>query len=263
MNALSFDDVTIALGRRRVLDGVSFAVPEGRFVGVLGPNGAGKTTVMRAALGLVAPASGRIAVLGRPPRRGDPLIGYMPQQRGLSAGGRLSVRDYLVASAAGGRWGRPFADRQERQAVDSALERVAAGHLAARPLTELSGGERQRIFIAQALMGDPKLLVLDEPLVGLDPRHQRAIVDLVRAVARERGIAVLFSAHEINPILPAADLILYLGNGQAAVGPVDAVINREVLSRLYGTPVHVARVNDRIFVMAEDCELESHADCGG
>ena len=108
-------------------------------------------------------------------------------------------------------------------------------------------------------MGEPKLLLLDEPLISLDPAHQRTVVDLVREIAQERAIAVLFSAHEINPILPAVDLILYLGGGKAAIGPVDEVVNRRVLSDLYGTPVHVARVDGRIFVMAENCEIGHHA----
>jgi zinc/manganese transport system ATP-binding protein len=119
-------------------------------------------------------------------------------------------------------------------------------------VAELSGGERQRLFIAQALVGKPKLLLLDEPLISLDPAYQRSIVELVRAISRERGIAVLFTAHEINPLLRAVDRVLYLGNGHAAIGTIDEVIDEHVLSALYHTEVRVIRTGGRIFVIAED-----------
>ena len=258
MSAVRFDGVTLDYGRRRVLEGVSFDLERGSFTGVLGPNGAGKSTVMRAILGLVTPSAGTISVLGRAAARGGRTIGYMPQQRRGNAEIRLSAREYLVAAAAGTDWGLPFASASRRGDVDAALKAVGAEALARRPLSDLSGGERQRIYIAQALTGDPDILVLDEPLSGLDPAHQRSIVELVGRISRERNVAVLFSAHEINPLLPAVDQVLYLGGGRAAVGSVDAVINGPVLSALYGTPVHVARAKGRIFVLAEDCELESH-----
>jgi zinc/manganese transport system ATP-binding protein len=130
--------------------------------------------------------------------------------------------------------------------------------LAHRPLSELSGGERQRLFIAQALVGTPKLLLLDEPLISLDPAHQRSIVELVREVAKERKIAVLFSAHEINPLLRAVDKVLYLGGGKAVLGTIDEIIDEAVLSALYRTPVRVVRADGRIFVIAEDGVLDGH-----
>lgn len=258
LSTVSFDHVTLDYGRRRVLSDVSFDLSGGGFTGVLGPNGAGKSTIMRAILGLLLPGTGTVSVLGRRPRRGDPNIGYMPQHRGIDTDVGLSVREFLVASAAGMDWGRPSASRARLDEVDSALESVGAQVLAARPLFALSGGERQRIFVAQALMGKPRLLLLDEPLIGLDPGHQKAIVELVSRISRERNITVLFSAHEINPILPVVDKVLYLGSGRVAVGTVDEVINNRVLSELYATPVHVMHMNGRIFVLADECELESH-----
>ena len=258
MSAVRFDRVTLDYDRRRVLADVSFELADGSFTGVLGPNGAGKSTIMRAILGLVQPGAGRITVFGRPVRRGGRHVGYMPQQRRLDPDLRLTAREFLIASAAGTDWGWPLATRARRQEADAALESVGAGELGGRGIFELSGGERQRVFVAQAVMGEPGLLVLDEPLVGLDPAHQKSIVELVRRIAREQGIAVLFSAHEINPVLPAVDSVLYLGGGHAAIGTVDEVINSRVLSGLYGTPVHVARANGRIFVLAEECELETH-----
>ena len=260
-DALSFDQVELSLGGRRILDGVSFSIPQGAFVGVLGPNGAGKTTLMRAVLGILPIAGGAIRVLGRAPARGGAGIGYVPQFRRGAAQLRLTGFDLVVGAVAGTRWGWPFASRADRIAAEAALERVGARDLARRPIVELSGGERQRVLVAQALIGNPRLLLLDEPLVSLDPAAQRHIVETVREVARAENITVLFCAHEVNPILPAVDEVLYLGNGQAAVGPVDDVINDQVLTRLYGTSIHVSRHNGRYHVMAEDAEFDHHTCC--
>jgi zinc/manganese transport system ATP-binding protein len=257
-HALELERVMLALGGRTILKQTSFAVDEGEFIGVLGPNGAGKTTLMRAVLGLVPVTSGTIRVAGRPVARGNVEIGYMPQTRSALAGRRLRGRDFIAMAADGHRWGLPCANAATRADVERVLELVDGSALAARPLSELSGGERQRLLLAQCLLGKPRLLLLDEPLISLDPHHQRGVVELVRRVQRELGITVLFSAHELNPLLNALDRVLYLGNGAAALGTVDEVITRPVLSRLYGSPIDVMRVNGRIFVMSGDVEVEKH-----
>ena len=255
MSAIVLDGVTLRLGGRIVLDRISLEIADGEFVGVLGPNGAGKTTLMRAILGLVPAASGRITVHGRPVRRGNRLIGYMPQLRGDTAW-RLSGRVVVAAAAQGHRWGLPVLDRQARLAVDEALDLVGARTLADRPVMELSGGERQRLLLAQSLLGRPRLLLLDEPLISLDPHRQGEVVRLVRQLQRELGLAVLFSAHELNPLLGALDRVLYLGNGRASLGSVDDVITAPVLSRLYGAPIEVMRSGGRIFVISGEREEE-------
>ena len=258
MSVIEFQDVSIALGGRRILSAVSFAIEQGHFVGLLGPNGAGKTTLLRAILGLLKVESGKISVLGAAPRRGDATIGYVPQWRQTAAQLNFTGFELLLSAHAGNRWGLPVASSADRMAVEAALERVGAREIARRPLSELSGGERQRLFIAQALVGEPRLLLLDEPLISLDPAHQRSIVELVRDISRERNIAVLFSAHELNPLLPAVDEVLYLGHGKAALGSIDEVVNEPVLSALYDTRVHVIRTEGRIFVVAEGGELDGH-----
>ncbi len=251
--------MSLAYKGRLVLSGVSFAISQGSFVGILGPNGAGKTTLLRAVLGLISPHAGAISVLSQAPRRGNPAIGYLPQVRRLAAHAGLSGFDLVLGAAGGHRWGWPLATAVEKAAALQALEAVGAVDLARRPLAELSGGERQRILIAQALIGSPKLLLLDEPLISLDAAHQRAIIELVHRIGAELGIAVLFCSHEINPLLRAVDQVLYLGNGRAAIGSVDEVINPQVLSRLYGAPIDVIRVDGRIFVLADDIDLEGAA----
>ena len=249
------------LGGRAILSGIDLAIPENCFVGVLGPNGAGKTTLMRAILGLLPPASGRIAVLGAPARRGHPRLGYMPQSRAGPPLARLSGRDFVAAAVDGQRWGLAGSGAAVRRETDRVLGLVEATGLAGRPLGELSGGERERLLLAQALLGSPKLLLLDEPLISLDPHFQRAMVELVRGLQRMLGLTVLFSAHELNPLLGALDLVLYLGGGAAALGSVAEVVTGPVLSRLYGAEIEVVHLNGRIFVMSGDAAVEQDHDC--
>jgi zinc/manganese transport system ATP-binding protein len=260
VSAVEFRDVRLVLGRRIVLARISLDIAASEFVGVLGPNGAGKTTLMRAILGLVQPNRGSIRVLGSPAAKGNPAIGYVPQVRGAIAHTRLSGWDFVASVIDGHRLGLPAPGKAGRAEVDRALDLVGARELAARPLAELSGGERQRLLLAQALIGRPRLLLLDEPLVSLDPHHQRGVVELAKSLQTELEIAVLFTAHEINPLLTALDRVLYLGNGQAALGTVDEVITGPVLSRLYGSEIDVVRLKDRIFVMSgsHDAERDEH-----
>jgi zinc/manganese transport system ATP-binding protein len=260
VSAVELAGLTLGFGTRTILSGIDLAIRDCEFVGVLGPNGSGKTTLMRAILGLLAPRSGTIRVLGRPVARGNPAVGYMPQTRGALDNLRLSGWDFVASGANGHRWGLPLLGAEARSEVNRVLGLVDATALARRPLAETSGGERQRLLLAQALLGRPRLLLLDEPLISLDPHHQRAVVELTRSLQRELGIAVLFSAHEINPLLDALDRVLYLGSGHAALGAVDEVITGPVLSRLYGSQIDVVRVNGRIFVMSggHDMERDAH-----
>jgi zinc/manganese transport system ATP-binding protein len=260
MNAIELRDVRLALGGRTILDGVSLDIAASEFVGVLGPNGAGKTTLMRAILGLVPPSHGSIRVLGRPAARGNSAIGYMPQMRGAVANMRLSGWDFVAGAVDGHRLGLPIPGKAGRTEVDRVLDLVGARDLARRVLGETSGGERQRLLLAQTLIGRPRLLLLDEPLISLDPHHQRAVVELAKSLQAELRIAVLFSAHELNPLLGALDRVLYLGSGHAALGTVDEVITGPVLSRLYGSEIDVVRLQGRIFVMSgsHDVEHDEH-----
>ena len=256
MNAIELSNVSLFLGSRNVLSGVDLAIGAQEFIGVFGSNGAGKTTLMRAILGLVPVAAGTIEVLGAPASRGNPAIGYMPQSR--AAIGAMRLRGFDVAASVfdGHRLGVPHLSKAAVREVAWALDMVGAEALARRPVTEMSGGERQLILLAQALVGRPKLLLLDEPLISLDPPHQRSVVELTRRLQQELKITVLFSAHELNPLLGALDRVLYLGGGHAALGTVDDVITGPVLSRLYGSPIEVVRLKERIFVMSGAFDLE-------
>jgi zinc/manganese transport system ATP-binding protein len=259
LSALTFDNVTIRLGGRDILTGASFEVEEGEFVGMLGANGAGKTTLMRAALGLVSVASGSIRVLDRPATRGNAQIGYMPQNGRAIAGLRLTGWDVVASAAIGARFGFVTLDKATRREIDWALDQVDASDFAWRSIGELSGGERQRVLLSQALIGKPRLLLLDEPLISLDPAHQKSVVEIARRICDDLKVAILFSAHELNPLVNAIDRVLYLGGGEAVIGPVDEVVTGPVLSRLYKTPIEVARVKNRYYVMAGDVDVEHDA----
>ena len=256
MTAVSLTNVSLSVGGATVLSKISLAVADGEFVGVLGANGSGKTTLFRAILGLNRPTEGSIAVLGTPVTHGNAAIGYLPQIRTSPPVVALAGRDFLAASIDGHRFGLPFASAAARRDIDRVLEIVGARDLAGRPLADMSGGERQRLLIAEALIGNPKLLLLDEPLIGLDPHQQQVVVALVRDLARDLKLTVLFSAHELNQLLGAIDRVLYLGRGHAALGAVDDVIKPEVLTPLYGAPIQVVRAAGHIFVMSKGQDIE-------
>jgi zinc/manganese transport system ATP-binding protein len=259
VSAIACDQLTIALGGRTILADVNLMIHAGEFVGVLGPNGSGKTTLMRAILGVTPTSGGSIRVFDAAVRRGNPAIGYAPQVRSPLMHSRLRGWDFVASVVDGHRWGLPWRGRAERKDIEHALALVGAESLARRPISELSGGERQRLLIAQALVGKPKLLLLDEPLISLDPRRQQAVIDMVRDIAGELELTVLFSAHEINPLLGALDRVLYLGNTHAALGSVDDVITGPVLSKLYGAEIEVIHLRGRIFVMSHGHDLERDA----
>jgi zinc/manganese transport system ATP-binding protein len=259
VSALRFDNVTIRLGGRDILSAASFSIEESEFVGMLGANGSGKTTLMRAALGLIPIVSGAIAVLDRSVSRGNAQIGYMPQNRGAIAGLRLTGWDVVASAAIGGRFGLVRLDKATRREIDWALDQVGARGLARRSIGELSGGERQLVLLSQALIGKPRLMMLDEPLISLDPAHQKSVVEIARRICDDLKIAILFSAHELNPLVNAIDRVLYLGGGRAVIGAVEDVVTGPVLSRLYGTEIEVVHIKDRYFVMAGDVDVERDA----
>ncbi len=262
MTAVLFDRVTLSVGGAAILTDISLAIAEGEFIGLLGPNGSGKTTLIRAILGLRRPASGRITVFDQPVRQGNPAIGYLPQTHAALPDVGLSGRDILASSVNGHRFGVPVPSAKGRRDIDWALEAVGGESLALRPFSAMSGGQRQRLLIAEALIGRPRLLLLDEPLISLDQHQQHVIVELVRRLSKQFGLTVLFSAHELNQLLGAIDRVLYLGGHHAALGTVDEVVTPAILSPLFGTRIEVIRAGGRIFVMSggEHIEREYHHD---
>jgi zinc/manganese transport system ATP-binding protein len=246
---VELEHVRIQLGGRTILKDISMTVSEGELVAVLGPNGSGKTTLLKLLLGLVKPDAGEVRVLGKPPRRGNEAIGYAPQHRVLEADLALRARDVAGFGLDGHRWGIGLPSRKRHAFIDTALQEVDAYDFADAPVGQLSGGEQQRLLIAQALLTNPKLLLLDEPLAHLDISHEQEIVALIDKVCRTRKVAVLLVSHDINPLLPVVDRVIYMARGHSAIGTPDEVVTSATLSQLYGSPVEVVQASGRVFVV--------------
>ena len=257
---LQVDHVSVALSGRPVLDDVNFTMRAGEFTGVIGSNGAGKTTLLRVILGLQRTSAGRITLPMQGRARRGRSIGYVPQKVLLDSEMPMRARDLVALGLDGNRFGIPVPSRRRRLTVDEILHAVDADRFADVRVGHLSGGEQQRVLIAHALVSRPQLLLLDEPLANLDLRSSQEVVALLGRVAAEQGVAVLLSAHELNPLLPVLDRIVYIAGGKAVSGTADEVIRADVLSRLYGHHVDVLRVHGRILVVAgeEDADLAAH-----
>lgn len=260
--AISLRGVTLMRGDRPILADVDADIAPGEFIGILGPNGSGKTTLLHALLGLIRPASGEMGVFGEPPGRAAAAIGYLPQKRSALSDFAMRGRDFIGSAVRGERWGVPHLSASDKRDIAEVLDLVEGRDLAERPLSHMSGGETQRLLLAKALLGKPKLLLLDEPLMSLDLRFQAGVVSLVQKVRERLGLTVLFTAHELNPLLGVMDRVLYLAYGRAALGAVDEVMTSEVLSRLYRTPIEVLRVGGRIIVVSSHGEMDVHAHHG-
>ncbi len=244
--AVETSELRCGIGGRSVLDGIDLRIPLGSFVGVFGSNGAGKTTLFRSLLGLEPLQGGRLRLLGRDGVAARTQVGYVAQRDPPGADSFLSVRSYVAAAWQAERWG--FGDAGRADAVAAALQSMEVDDLADRPMDALSGGQRQRVRIAQALVNPVRMLLLDEPLANLDPQAQQRILEVARRLCSERGLTVLMTAHDINPLLPHMDRVLYLANGKGLLGRVDEVVNAPSLSALYGLPMAVARDGGYVFI---------------
>jgi zinc/manganese transport system ATP-binding protein len=222
----------------------SLGIDQGEFIAVLGPNGSGKTSLMRVLLGLLHLSKGQVYVWGKPPRRGNRAIGYVPQRRILDSDLPIRGRDLVMLGMEGLHWGLPLPGpslRNRKAIVEEALASVEATDYADRPIGQISGGEQQRLLLAQALVGRPRLLLLDEPLANLDMRNQEAITQLVARFSRTDRITVFMVSHDINPVLPVMDRVIYLAKGHMILGAPDEVITSETLTKLYDAPIQVVR----------------------
>ena len=243
-----------------VWQNANFSIGQGEFVAVLGPNGAGKTTLFRMLLGLAQPLEGTLTVFGAAPRRGNPRIGYVPQRHPIDEETGVEALELVRLGLTGNRWGTGSSKQGIKEAL-AVLRVVGAEELAHRELGALSGGELQRIFLAEALIGKPDLLLLDEPLANLDMRRESNFVELINNVVRARGVTVLLIAHNINPLLPVLDRVIYVANGRVTNGKPSEVLTSKSLTDLYGIPIEVlkdSRGRIAIIGMEEPPEHHSH-----
>jgi ABC-type Mn2+/Zn2+ transport system ATPase subunit len=245
MTALvTFDHATLGYGRRAVLTGLTFDIPDGDFLGMVGPNGAGKTTILRALLGTLEPLEGTVT------RVPGLRFGYVPQRDQVDYSFPLTVIDVVLM----GRYdriglGRRPGSADRRHALD-ALEHVGIAGLAARHITALSGGQKQRTLIARALVGQPNVLVLDEPTAGMDLVATTQILGLVRELHEQTNLTVLMVSHALNEVVNYVRRIALVLEGSFRVGPVNEIMTEETLTGMYGIPVDVDRLNGHRVVVA-------------
>ncbi len=235
-------NVTVGYRGRTVWRDASFGVNRGEFVAVIGPNGAGKTTMFRLLLGLLGPIKGEIKVFGETPKRGNPKIGYVPQRHPIDSEINIECIELMRLAYSGNRWGIGIYTHEEKRAVYRALEAVEATKLAHEPLSSLSGGELQRIFLAEALVSNPEMLLLDEPLSNLDIKRAQDLTGLISNVAKSLSVTTFLVAHDINPLIRFLDKVIYIANGRLAIGTPKEVLTSKKLSELYG--VHVEVLHD-------------------
>lgn len=258
---VSARDLSVGYPGRTVWRNANFSVRRGEFVAVIGPNGAGKTTMFRLLLGLQKPVSGTIRVFGESPRRGNSKIGYVPQRHTIDNETNIECVELVRLAHAGTRWGITLSTKEEKEAANSALRAVGASDLAHKSLNQLSGGELQRVFLAEALVGNPEMLLLDEPLSNLDIRRTKELVSLMNHVVKSRNVATFLVAHDINPLIQFLDKVIYVANGKVATGRPEEVLTSTTLSKLYGTQVEVLRDSrgNIVIVGAEGSEVH-HKD---
>ncbi len=240
-NLITASDLAAGYRDKTVWRDANFSFGRGEFIAVIGPNGAGKTTLFRILLGLQPALRGSIEMFGQPPRRGNPRIGYVPQRHIVDSDTNVECLELVRLGLSGTKWGlNPFSHK-ERDAAMAALESVGATELSHRPLGVLSGGELQRVFLAEALVSNPDILLLDEPLSNLDLRRETDLLHLINDVVRTRGVTALLIAHNINPLLPHLDRVVYVANGKVATGKPSEILTSESLTALYGVQVEVLR----------------------
>ena len=251
MNApvLSFKNASLAFGDRTLWSNLNLEIQPHEFIAVIGSNGSGKTTLLKAILGQEKLSSGSIEFLGKPVTRGSRRVGYIPQHRSIDSASPMRAIDMLRLGLDGHRFGLPISSRAANKKVQHILGCVDAFDLADKRVGELSGGELQRLRVGQAVIGEPDLILADEPLSALDLAQQKVIAELIDQERRDHNSAVIFVTHDVNPILSMVDRVLYLANGKFRIGTPDEVLRSEVLSELYGTPVDVVRNQGRILVV--------------
>jgi zinc/manganese transport system ATP-binding protein len=260
-NIIEATDLAVGFRDNVIWKGANFTIGRGEFVAIIGPNGAGKTTLIRLLLGLQKPLLGTIKVFDETPHRGNARIGYVPQKHAIDREMTIEALELVRLGLSGRRWGMSFISDADGEAALMALEAVGAGGLAHRSLGVLSGGELQRVFLAEALVSEPDLLLLDEPLSNLDIRRERELVHLIDGVVRSRNVTALLIAHNINPLLPVLDKVIYMASGKIRIGSPEEVLTSESLTDLYGTPIevlHDSKGNIAVIGIEED---PHHCEC--
>ncbi|CAN5616455.1 ABC transporter ATP-binding protein [soil metagenome] len=243
-----FEGVTCGYGGKPVLEGVDLAIAQGALVGVVGPSGAGKTTLLRAMVGSVPRVSGRVLVDGKPVVFGStPRVGWVPQLETVDWDFPATVAEVVLM----GRWSqarwRPWPTRADRLAAEHILERLGIDALAERQIRELSGGQQQRVFLARAMIGDPVLLLLDEPTSGVDIKTRDEILHLLADLNAD-GMTIVLTTHEINSVAAHLPWVICVNRHVLAEGDPDQIFTASILNATYAADLRVVREGGVILV---------------
>jgi ABC-type Mn2+/Zn2+ transport system ATPase subunit len=236
---ISCKNVSMGYGKRPILADVKLNIQRGDALGIIGPNGAGKTTLLKTLIGIIPPIHGRLSF---PNGREQVRFGYVPQRQVVDETYPLTVAEVVIM----GRYGclrpgqRPGCE--DHEAVIIALDEVGLTHLAKRPYRELSGGQKQRILIARALVGNPTILVLDEPTTDMDLRSERSIIELISRFHSEQELTIIIVSHLLHVVLSLSSTVAFV-NQTVTVVPITEARCSEYLSTFYGVPVRVANLD--------------------
>jgi zinc/manganese transport system ATP-binding protein len=242
------ENLNVHLGGNWILRDLSLTVKPGEFIGIIGPNGAGKTTLLKALLGIIPVESGTISFTDAEAQRADSsVLGYAAQSRQIDE--QIPLRAWDFVSFGLPHRFRPWLTQQDKDSVRQAMRITDSERFADKAIGKLSGGERQRLFIAQALVRDPQILLLDEPTSNLDPGAQENLADVIYSINQNMGISVLLVSHDVNLIAKYAHQVMYITNGHYVLGTVDQVMQSSVLSQLYDAPVEVLTIGSKIVVL--------------
>jgi len=216
-NLVTLENIDVSFGQKQVLQNISLSLQPGRILTLLGPNGAGKSTLVRLILGLVTPSRGVVN------KKSGLRIGYVPQKLHLDTTLPLTVDRFLR-----------LARQAKNTDIHAALQRVKAGHLRLSTMQKLSGGEMQRVLLARALLGQPELLVLDEPTQGVDVNGQVALYDLINQLRHELNCAVLMVSHDLHLVMAKTDDVLCLNHHVCCSGPPEVVSQHPEFTAMFG-----------------------------
>ena len=257
MGLIELKDVVIGYRRERPFSPpIRFAVEEGDSIAILGPNGSGKSTLLKTILGMVPPLRGALSYRGDRP----PQVGYVPQGHRVDFAYPLDALQVVLMGRAGRVGIARFFKKADREASLESLKSVGLEKVAHQPFRSLSGGQRQRVLVARALVGDPELLVLDEPTSEMDPAAEHSLLSLVSDLVTARKVAVLFVTHQISAAAGFSRTVMLLDGARTSLetGPTDEYVSSERMTRLYGRPVEVRREHGRTLVW-----LSAHEEAGG
>lgn len=239
-SAVSIQDVNFQIGNQKILENITFSIPQGEYVGIIGPNGGGKTTLLKIILGLTKATSGKVTILGKSSQRPEVKrrIGYVPQKASQADAQFPATVEEVVRSGRTPKIGLfHYLKAKDKAAVKKALEISGIYHLRQRLMSKLSGGERQKVYIARALAAEPDILILDEPTIAIDVASQDQFYQFLGSLNKLQKLTVIIVSHDIDVVAKEVSSVVCLNRGLVCHGTPAQFIKDEYLEKLYGKKV--------------------------